>query len=148
MGYSRSRKDGWTWRSIFVRILKVLGSQKSIGADAAIVFFDFCSKVSYKNAAKYLKDITKVCGNIPITLVGNKFDAETKKIRPSAITLHKKKGLSFFCVSTKDGYQIEQPFLSLLRKLKKNDDLTFLAEDSHEDELEKYHLSMTETEQE
>ena len=91
----------------------------SIGADAAIVMFDFGSKTSYKSTAKWFKDVTRVCGNIPITLVGNKFDIEGKKIRPSQVNFHSKKGISFFCVSTKDDYQTEQPFLELLRKLQK-----------------------------
>jgi hypothetical protein len=45
---------------------------KSIGAHAAIVMFDVTSRISYKNVPKWHKDLTRICENIPIVLVGNK----------------------------------------------------------------------------
>jgi GTP-binding nuclear protein Ran len=34
--------------------------------------FDVCSRVTYKNVPKWYKDLTRICENIPIVLVGNK----------------------------------------------------------------------------
>ena len=45
-----------------------------IGAHCAIIMFDVCSRVTYKNVNKWYKELTRVCENIPIVLVGNKVD--------------------------------------------------------------------------
>jgi len=34
--------------------------------------FDVTSRISYKNVPKWHKDLTRICENIPIVLVGNK----------------------------------------------------------------------------
>lgn len=44
----------------------------SIGGDCAIIMFDVTSRITYKNVPKWYKDLTRICENIPIVLVGNK----------------------------------------------------------------------------
>ena len=34
--------------------------------------FDVTSRITYKNVPKWHKDLTRICENIPIVLVGNK----------------------------------------------------------------------------
>jgi GTP-binding nuclear protein Ran len=34
--------------------------------------FDVCSRITYKNVPKWYKDLTRICENVPIVLVGNK----------------------------------------------------------------------------
>ena len=41
--------------------------------------FDVTSRITYKNVPKWYKDITRVCDNIPIVLVGNKADDEENR---------------------------------------------------------------------
>ena len=41
-------------------------------AHAAIIMFDVTSRITYKNVPKWYKDLTRICENIPIVLVGNK----------------------------------------------------------------------------
>ena len=44
----------------------------SIGGNCAIVMFDVTSRITYKNVPKWHKDLTRICENIPMVLVGNK----------------------------------------------------------------------------
>jgi GTP-binding nuclear protein Ran len=34
--------------------------------------FDVTARISYKNVPKWYESLTRICGNIPIVLVGNK----------------------------------------------------------------------------
>lgn len=56
-----------------------------IGASVAIIMFDVTARISYKNVPKWYKDLTSICENIPIVLVGNKVKKlkinKEKKIR-------------------------------------------------------------------
>ena len=65
-----------------------------IGAHAAIIMFDVTSRITYKNVPKWYKDLTRICENIPIVLVGNKViiwiinlrsTARTEKSRPDKL---------------------------------------------------------------
>ena len=94
-----------------------LNSEYYAGADCAIIMFDVTSMVTYQNVPKWFKDIVKTCGNIPITLVGNKVDDEDRKLFENDIKFHEKKGIHFWEVSAKDRHNIGMPFVCLLRKL-------------------------------
>lgn len=89
----------------------------SIGADCAIIMFDVCSRITYKNVAKWYKDITRVCDAIPIVLVGNKVDVKDRKVKARQIVFSRKHGIQYYDVSAKSNYQFEKPFLWLLKKL-------------------------------
>lgn len=89
----------------------------SIGGQCAIVMFDVCSRITYQNVPKWYKDLTRVCENIPIVLVGNKVDVKDRKVKAKQITFHRKKNLQYYDISAKSNYQFEKPFIWLLRKV-------------------------------
>ena len=88
-----------------------------IGAHCAIIMFDVTSRVTYKNVPKWHKDLTRICENIPIVLVGNKVDQKDRRVRARQITFHRKRSLQYYDISAKSNYQYEKPFLWLLRTL-------------------------------
>jgi len=79
--------------------------------------FDVCSRITYSNVPKWYKDLTRVCENIPIVLVGNKVDVKDRKVKAKQITFHRKKNLQYYDISAKSNYQFEKPFVWLLRRL-------------------------------
>merc|ERR1711920_792494 len=97
-----------------------------IGAHCAIIMFDLTTRVSYNNVPKWYKDLTKICENIPIVLVGNKVDVKDRKVKAKQITFHRKKNLQYYDISAKSNYQFEKPFLWLARKLVGDNNLSFV----------------------
>lgn len=88
-----------------------------IDAHCGIIMFDVCSRVTYKNVPKWYKDITRICENIPLVLVGNKVDEKNRKVKAKQILFARKNGLQYFDISAKSNYQFEKPFVWLLKKL-------------------------------
>ncbi len=88
-----------------------------IDAHCAIIMFDVTSRITYKNVPKWYKDITRICENIPIVLVGNKVDEKNRKVKAKQILFARKHGLQYFDISAKSNYQFEKPFLWILKKL-------------------------------
>ena len=88
-----------------------------VDAQCAIIMFDLSSRQTYKNVPKWHKDLTKICENIPVVLVGNKADVKERKLKARQITFHRKRNLQYYDVSAKSNYQYEKPFLWLLRQL-------------------------------
>jgi len=97
-----------------------------IGANCAILMFDVCSRITYKNITKWYKDVTRVCENIPIVLVGNKVDVADRKVKARNILFPRKHGIQYYDVSAKSNYQFEKPFLWLLKKLTNDSNLTLV----------------------
>lgn len=79
--------------------------------------FDVTSRITYKNIPKWYKDLTRICENIPIVLVGNKVDVKDRKVKAKQVTFHRKRNLQYYDVSAKSNYQYEKPFIWLLRRL-------------------------------
>lgn len=79
--------------------------------------FDVTTRITYKNVPKWHKDLTRICDNIPIVLVGNKVDQKDRKVKARQITFHRKRNLQYFDISAKSNYQYEKPFLWILRTL-------------------------------
>uniref|UniRef100_A0A7S3RBB2 GTP-binding nuclear protein n=1 Tax=Strombidinopsis acuminata TaxID=141414 RepID=A0A7S3RBB2_9SPIT len=88
--------------------------------------FDVCSRITYSNVPKWYKDLTRVCENIPIVLVGNKVDVKDRKVKAKQITFHRKKNLQYYDISAKSNYQFEKPFVWLLRRLVNDSALTLV----------------------
>ena len=88
-----------------------------IGGQCGIIMFDTCSRITYANVPKWYKDLTRVCEQIPIVLVGNKVDIKDRKVKAKQITFHRKKNLQYYDISAKSNYQFEKPFVWLLRRL-------------------------------
>jgi GTP-binding nuclear protein Ran len=89
----------------------------SIQATCGIIMFDVTSRITYKNVPNWHRDLTRVCENIPIVLVGNKCDIKDRKVKAKHITFHRKKNLQYYDISAKSNYNFEKPFLWLARKL-------------------------------
>ena len=97
-----------------------------IGAQCGIIMFDVTSRITYKNVPKWHRDLSRVCENIPIVLVGNKVDVKDRKVKAKQITYHRRHNLQYFDVSAKSNYQFEKPFLWLCRKLSGDAQLRFV----------------------
>lgn len=97
-----------------------------IGAQAAIIMFDVTTRITYKNVPKWYKDLTRICDNIPIVLVGNKVDQKDRKVKARQITFHRKRNLQYFDISAKSNYQYEKPFLWILRTLSGDPNLSLV----------------------
>ena len=97
-----------------------------IGAHCAIIMFDVCSRVTYKNVTKWYKELTRVCEGIPIVLVGNKVDVADRKVKARQILFPRKHGIQYYDISAKSNYQFEKPFLWLLKKLTGDPNLTLV----------------------
>jgi len=79
--------------------------------------FDVTSRMTYKNIPNWYRDLTRVCGNIPTVLCGNKVDVKQRQVTPKMITFNRKKNLQYYDISVKSNYNYEKPFLYLLRRL-------------------------------
>ncbi len=88
--------------------------------------FDVCSRITYSNVPKWYKDLTRVCDNVPIVLVGNKVDVKDRKVKAKQITFHRKKNLQYYDISAKSNYQFEKPFVWLLRRLTNDPNLVLV----------------------
>ena len=97
-----------------------------IGAHCAIIMFDVCSRITYKNVPKWYKDVTRVCDNIPLVLVGNKVDIADRKVKARQILFPRKHGIQYYDISAKSNYQFEKPFIWLLKKLTGDPNLTLV----------------------
>jgi len=97
-----------------------------IGANAAILMFDVTSRVTYKSAPHWHKDLVRVCEGIPVVLCGNKVDCKDRLVKPKDISFHRKKNIQYYDISSKSNYNYEKPFLYLLRKLTGNPNLHFV----------------------
>jgi GTP-binding nuclear protein Ran len=86
-------------------------------ADCAIIMFDVTSQSTYRSVNNWHRDLTRVCPNIPIVLVGNKIDIRDRKVLAKKVTFHKKNNMRYFEISAKNQYHFEMPFLSLARQL-------------------------------
>ena len=88
-----------------------------LDANCAIIMFDVTSSSSYRSVPTWYKDLTCVCPQIPIVLVGSKIDIRDRKVPSKRVTFHKKNKLKYFEVSSKTNYHFEMPFLSLARSM-------------------------------
>ena len=96
--------------------------------DAGILMFDVTNRISYKNVGNWHRDLIRVCGQIPVVLLGNKVDVKNREVKPKQITFHRKKNLQYYDLSAKSNYNFEKPFLWLARKLCQEPKLHFVEE--------------------
>jgi GTP-binding nuclear protein Ran len=94
-----------------------------IGSHCAIIMFDVTSLMTITNVGKWYADLTRVCGrNIPIALLGNKFDDQRDvflmKSKGKMINaLHRNYGLECWLMSVKSNRDIDKPLLCLAQWL-------------------------------
>ena len=75
-------------------------------ADCAIIMFDVTSRVSHRHVPQWHIDLTLLCKNIPIVIVGNKVDLKERKVAAKQITVHRKKNLQYYDMSAKLNYNV------------------------------------------
>ena len=77
-------------------------------------------KESFKHAAQWLKEIRKFCGDIPITLFGNKVDLvdENKLYNEKILKFVKKNDIyRYYPTSAKTGQNVEEAFRVIIKVL-------------------------------
>lgn len=93
-------------------------------AEAAILMFDVTARQSYINIPEHyqaLRNNTKL--ETAICLVGNKVDQMQRMVKAKHIVFHRKKNLQYYDMSAKSNYQIEKPFLWLIRYVTQNPEI-------------------------
>ncbi|XP_042862627.1 GTP-binding nuclear protein GSP1/CNR1-like [Penaeus japonicus] len=93
------------------------------GADAAIIFFDVTSRVTYKNVPNWHKDINRVQPDIPVVLCANKIDVKERKVKSKSITYPTKHKIGFYEISVKERTFLKKPLEYLLQQLTKEPEL-------------------------
>ena len=99
-----------------------------IGAKGGIILFDVTHRISYKSTPIWYRDVTRICGDIPIVLCGNKVDCVDRKVKPKHITYYrKKKNIGQYCdMSVKARYNVYLPFLWLIQRITGNIDIKLM----------------------
>ena len=75
----------------------------------AIMMFDVTSRLSYSKIPSWYMDLSRVHGQIPTVLVGNKADMKDRKVVARQVTFHKEKHLRYYEISCRCGYQLAKP---------------------------------------
>eukprot|EP00916_Digyalum_oweni_P002567 GHVL01004690.1.p1 GENE.GHVL01004690.1~~GHVL01004690.1.p1 ORF type:complete len:213 (+),score=35.62 GHVL01004690.1:43-681(+) len=99
-----------------------------IQGQCAIIMFDVTSRITYRNVPNWHRDLTRVCENIPIVLVGNKVDVRDRQVKAKNIMFHRKRNLQYYDLSARSNYNFEKPFLWLARRLTNQPDLKFVGQ--------------------
>lgn len=87
-------------------------------SDAALVFFDFSSKLTFTNTLQWKSDFKNECKNVPVVLCGNKSDL-VSKISPTDIKIA---GWDGYCsLSAKTNSNYEEPFSQVIKLLMGSD---------------------------
>jgi len=98
-------------------------------ADAAIIMFSLASKDSLKNVLKWYNEFITHSENIPVIIVGNKYDIKKDGVFGEEVLI--KFNPLFIAdiklISVKTCYRIEDPFLALAKKFCSKSDLTFIV---------------------
>lgn len=89
--------------------------------------FDVCSRESYRSVNDWFNELLRITGKVvPMVLVGNKVESMGKRINPSQIIFHRKKNISYFELSVRTNFNLEKPFLKLIRLLSGNDNVDLI----------------------
>jgi len=90
-----------------------LGLQNAyyIDSNCAIIMFDLADQYSHNRILLWTKEIKKVVSDIPIVYVGNKYD---KKMKTNDVKF------PYISISAKTKYNIEKPFLQLIKLFDNN----------------------------
>ena len=88
------------------------------GVQAIVVFFDVTSRLSYRNAKKWLEEMRTKMPSVLLLLVGNKVDCqEERKVYPEYDHLHWEFKCQYYDISVKSNYNVEYPFVYILHQL-------------------------------
>jgi len=120
-----------------------------VGADAAILFFDVTSRITYKSVPGWYQDIVRVSKDIPVVLCANKVDVKERKVKSKSITFPNKHDVGFYEISVKDRTLLKEPIEYILCKLlgktnlkiKSSLDATLAFDDMFEDATDSLHIT-------
>lgn len=90
---------------------------KSANPSAVILMFDVTSRNSYKNIEFWYNVVKTYNPDIPVVLVGNKVDAENRKMMASMINFHREHNLAYFDISAKTGFNVDKIVPYIVRRL-------------------------------
>lgn len=79
--------------------------------------FDLTSRITLKNIPKWHRDLNRVVENVPVVIVGNKADDENCKVSRDELEYAKSRGIPYFEISCATNYNVELPFLEIMRSL-------------------------------
>lgn len=88
----------------------------------AIVMSDLTRRATCDSAARWHRDMVRICENAPVVIVGNKTDSEEVRVRTEE---REHRGVHFCSMSVASGENIHKPLLILARQLLENEDLEF-----------------------
>ena len=108
------------WDTAGQEKLECLSDGYYIGAHGAIIMFDVCAIITYRNVSKRHKDIVRVCPDAFLVLVGNKIHVKERKVKAKQIIFYSTKNIQYYEISAKSNYQYEKSVLYLLRKMSNN----------------------------
>ncbi|MHA1918066.1 MAG: Rab family GTPase [Candidatus Ranarchaeia archaeon] len=82
------------------------------GAQGAILVFDLTKRRTFDHLDNWAGLVKKVCGDIPLILVGNKYDLidQRRVDQQEAIDYAKKNGYAYFETSAKTGVNVREAF--------------------------------------
>merc|ERR1719326_1527360 len=83
-------------------------------ANACLLCFDVTRKVTYKNLAKWYKELRIYCPDIPVIVVANKIDADAS-VTNKRFNFATENELPFYFVSASQGTNVVKVFRELLR---------------------------------
>jgi len=96
---------------------RTLTSSYFRNADALIIVYDVCDKESFEDIEGHAEEANKYLGKALKVLVGNKSDLEKKVTTEEGKSFADKHGIMFFETSAKEGANIDELYLAVIRKL-------------------------------
>ena len=93
--------------------------------DGILLIYDITNKATFENITKWINDIRQSRGKtLPIILCGNKCDLEDRRVIPTEMGKKKaeENGMSFIETSCKDGINIDEAFMELVKLIFNNSD--------------------------
>lgn len=88
------------------------------GARGAVFVFDVTREETFEHLEEWLEITVSTIGDVPRILVGNKVDLEDMRVIPRSFAEQyaRSRGyIGYYEVSAKDGFNIEVPFIHLLK---------------------------------
>ena len=83
--------------------------------------FDATSKLTFANATQWVRDVRRMCEDIPIVLCCNKVDIADRMVTLEYIHAHPVPGVSCYCdISAKSNFHADRPLQKLEQMMEKS----------------------------